>query len=179
MRDAIEEAREFLQRHADWDDDDCRKAFRALEELVSQLDCLDRRECYEMYTSTTTIAVDSVDIAQIGRKLQEFGQARQRIGRELDKLGIPFEEHGASDVVHAISRRLQTRFEDDTTAHAGIVELFEEVDRHARTTAEVAALDYITEAFEDEDWVVETLAVIAAKRDTAAWSTAMREKEAS
>ena len=169
MHPALREARDFLRFHSDWDDDDCRKAFKVLENLEAHFDCLDRRECYEMYESTTTVVLDSVDIDQVGRQLEAFGKTREQIRRELDTLGIPFDVPDAVAIMHAISRRLQSRYEKDTAAHERIGELFEEVDHHARTTRDVAALDYITDAFEDEDWVVETLAAVAA----------VREKEAS
>ena len=66
MHPALREARDFLRFHSDWDDDDCRKAFKVLENLEAHFDCLDRRECYEMYESTTTVVLDSVDIDQVG-----------------------------------------------------------------------------------------------------------------
>ena len=97
--------------------------------------------------------------------MEAFGKTREQIRRELDTLGIPFDVPDAVAIMHAISRRLQSRYEKDTAAHERIGELFEEVDHHARTTRDVAALDYITDAFEDEDWVVETLAAVAAVRE--------------
>jgi hypothetical protein len=104
--------------------------------------------------------------------LEAFGKTRERIGRALDKLGIPFDVPDSLPVVHAISRRLQARFEGDTAAHEAIGELFAEVDHHAGVTRSVATLDYITSAFEDEDWVVETLAAIAAMLEKeASWGT--------
>jgi hypothetical protein len=68
MLSAMEEARNFLRFHSEWEDADCRKAFAVLEGLVAEFECLDRRECYEMYAGTTTVLA---------------GQCRYRPGRSL------------------------------------------------------------------------------------------------
>ena len=74
MLSAMEEARNFLRFHSEWEDADCRKAFAALEGLVAEFECLDRRECYEMYAGTTTVLLGSVDIDQVGRDLGGSGR---------------------------------------------------------------------------------------------------------
>ncbi|MBT7807865.1 hypothetical protein HN766_20345 [Candidatus Poribacteria bacterium] len=74
MLSAMEEARNFLRFHSEWEDVDCRKAFAALEGLVAEFECLGRRECYEMYAGTTTVLPGSVDIDQVGRDLGGSGR---------------------------------------------------------------------------------------------------------
>ena len=164
MQSVIQEAAEFLRFHSEWEDDDCRKAFGVLERVVAEFDCLDRRECLEMYRSTTCVVLESVDVDQIHRDLEAFGLARTLIHERLVERSIP------SDLptLHGVAKRLQRRFEDDTAAHTEIEALFEEVDQHATATRRVAIQDYISAAFEDEPWVIETLATIAAMKESEA-----------
>ena len=164
MQSAIQEAADFLRFHSEWEDDDCRKAFGVLERLVAEFECLDWRECLEMYRSATRVVLEPVDVELIGRDLEGFGFTRSLIQDRLEERSIPSDTSAWSTV----ARRLQRRFEDDAAAHAEIEALFEEVDQQATATRKVAIQDYISAAFEDESWVIETIATIAAMKESEA-----------
>lgn len=156
MEEEMQQAREFLRSARDWDDGDCREAFGVLEGLVDTFECLDARDFYRMYHRRTKVFVDSVDLADLARRLSPY-DSRHAIDAELSQLNIPSDD----DTRRVVSDRLEKVVREDESLHADFEEAFAELD--AKVSAERRDLmrDFISTQFQQEDWVLELVAELA------------------